>query len=755
MIGVEHEIGSAAASAAGVRQSRGVHPRRSPARARDRRRDARPRPRRGALRGHLRLHGADGGAGRRARPAARRRGADGEPQPRLPRAHRASCTVTAATSSTSAATRSRAGSTATTARARPRARSRCRRRSRGVGQLVTPGGSRVRVELKIAVAVGAARRFLVGDPEIQLIDVLAGRLIDDAGRRGAACRRGEVVLERSAREALGDRVEIARSGSTRRAGGECARRHGGSTVRRRRRPACRCSSSRSTTTSSAEWLLPAVYERMRTGRGELLAELRPAIPVFVRFGGIDYDSDDDAIAKLDEFVSRAQRIFDAYGGNLLQLTVGDKGAYLYGVFGSPVAHEDDAARAVAAALELRELESQTAATGMQIGIAYGRLRSGTYGHALRRTFVCLGDAVNLAARLMSAAGAGRDPRGGSRPDGGRRRVHLAGAAAVRAEGQVRARQCLTRCSARRGRRAPREIRHRLPMFGRDGRARAPRRELDEAVAGDGRVVGIAAEAGLGKSRLVAEFVRNARRRGELVAFGECQAYGSDDELLRVAGDLAVALRSLDDEPGGRAGAHARGRAPRDRSRPRASRAAARPGRRARAARQRPHRRARREAAQGLARGAPRHVPARARQRAAARARARGLPLARRAVPRPARRGLAARSRPSVCWSCSPTDRARTWATRSASRASPQFDEIALAVARRGRAAATRRREARARSPVRKREAPAALVALVGRRAEGNPFYIEELLNYIASQGVDLRGRGARSPRSSCPTACTA
>ena len=36
---------------------------------------------------------------------------------------------------------------------------------------------------------------------------------------------------------------------------------------------------------------------MRTGRGEFLAELRPAIPVFVRFGGIDYDHDDDAIAQ--------------------------------------------------------------------------------------------------------------------------------------------------------------------------------------------------------------------------------------------------------------------------------------------------------------------------------------------------------------------------------------------------------------------------------------------------------------------------
>ena len=83
------------------------------------------------------------------------------------------------------------------------------------------------------------------------------------------------------------------------------------------------------------WLLPAVYERLRTGRGEFLAELRPAYPLFLRFGGIDYDDDDDAIEKLDDFVRQAQQIMAGFGGNVLQLTLGDKGAYLYGVFGSP------------------------------------------------------------------------------------------------------------------------------------------------------------------------------------------------------------------------------------------------------------------------------------------------------------------------------------------------------------------------------------------------------------------------------------
>jgi class 3 adenylate cyclase len=48
-----------------------------------------------------------------------------------------------------------------------------------VGTIRTPAGTEVVLAIKVAVAVGGARRFVVGDPGIQLIDVLAGRLIDE------------------------------------------------------------------------------------------------------------------------------------------------------------------------------------------------------------------------------------------------------------------------------------------------------------------------------------------------------------------------------------------------------------------------------------------------------------------------------------------------------------------------------------------------------------------------------------------------
>ena len=76
------------------------------------------------------------------------------------------------------------------------------------GEITTPGGTVVRLALKVAVATGRARRFVVGDPDIQLIDVLAGRLIDDLAEAEHHADKGEVVLDRSAVEALGDRVVL-------------------------------------------------------------------------------------------------------------------------------------------------------------------------------------------------------------------------------------------------------------------------------------------------------------------------------------------------------------------------------------------------------------------------------------------------------------------------------------------------------------------------------------------------------------------
>ena len=411
-----------------------------------------------------------------------------------------------------------------------------------VGTVRTPAGTEVQLAMKIAIAVGSARRFVVGDPDIQLIEVLAGRLIDDLAAAEGLAERGEVLLEESALETLGNRVRVGE----RRRDRESGRVAG---VLAAVEVTIGAFEAHALETPLSEdlvrpWLLPVVYERMRTGRGEFLAEIRIAIPVFVRFTGIDYDSDDGAIEQLDDFVRRAQRVFAEHGGNLLQLTLGDKGAYLYAVFGSPQAHEDDAARAAAAAIQILEFDGITAAREIQVGVTRGRLRSGTYGHDMRRTFVCLGDAVNLAARLMSKAPAGQIYVSEA--------VHeLAGPAFVwerLPEMTVKGKDAPVTVFGLRGvaSRAPRRrARYELPMVGRQAELAALEEAFAGAGDGQGRVVGVAAEAGLGKSRVVAEFVRRARRRGYFVPFGECQAYGTTS--YRVWREIWRRLLRIDDD----------------------------------------------------------------------------------------------------------------------------------------------------------------------------------------------------------------
>ena len=173
------------------------------------------------------------------------------------------------------------------------------------------------------------------------------------------------------------------------------------------------------------WLLPPVYQRLHSGRGEFLAELRPAVALFVRFTGISYDEDPQAPSNLNTFIIEVERILARLEGSLIQLTIGDKGSYLYAAFGAPIAHEDDPARGAMAALEIRAAASRLDYhLDVQIGITLGRMRTGAYGSATRRTYGVLGDAVNLSARLMSHAATWPDPRARFRAGRRRRRVPL-------------------------------------------------------------------------------------------------------------------------------------------------------------------------------------------------------------------------------------------------------------------------------------------------------------------------------------------
>jgi class 3 adenylate cyclase/tetratricopeptide (TPR) repeat protein len=421
------------------------------------------------------------------------------------------------------------------------------------------GAARESISVKVGIGSGAARRFVAGDPRIQLLDALAGAAVARMAMAEQLAGPGEIVVD-ARTEAAGpslavgerrvapngevflavgpsiDTPSIAQPGTAAAPlPGTLAQR--GELLAERLRP----------------WLLPQVYEAEREGHGVFLTELRPTVALFLRFDGIDYAADPAAAQQLDAVVRCAQAVTQRHDGTLLQLTLGDKGSYAYLAFGAPVAHEDDAARAVRAAWQLREaLQPFAFLTSVQIGIAPGVSRTGAYGSRSRATYGALGDGANLAARLMSAARHGQILLAQSVQREAAREFSLAATmmlalkghrdpVAAQALGAPLPRQAMQLREERAG-----------PLFGRRAELARLESALDSVLQGRPQVIDIVGEAGVGKSRLIMELTAHAHARGFAIYGAACSASGTTTPYF-VWKPICRALLELDARTEARSG----------------------------------------------------------------------------------------------------------------------------------------------------------------------------------------------------------
>jgi class 3 adenylate cyclase/tetratricopeptide (TPR) repeat protein len=392
-----------------------------------------------------------------------------------------------------------------------------------VQQAIVPFAS-LHLAIKVSLAAGPVRRLVVGDPRQQLIDVLAGATLDRLSCVEKRAAAGEVVVDDAIANALDGALAIS-AWRTDAVTGERFAIVTGVTAPVADMPWPEITQIQLEEDRLRPWLVPAVYARLHGGQGEFLAELRPVAVLFAHFAGIDYDADDQAGMKLDAFVRLAQNILAAHGGTLLQLMFGDKGSTLYATFGAPVAHEDDAERCATAALKLAALPASLDFINfIRIGASQGVAYAGAYGGTARRTFGVLGGAVNLSARLMQAAAPGQilaskevyQPLACTFAWQPQPELRLKGV-----DKPVIAYALLT--EQPRSKRIALRSREESPLVGRQRELALIEDRIDLADHGKGQIVGIIAEAGLGKSRLAAEALRQADRRGWRCYMGECSA----------------------------------------------------------------------------------------------------------------------------------------------------------------------------------------------------------------------------------------
>jgi class 3 adenylate cyclase/tetratricopeptide (TPR) repeat protein len=224
----------------------------------------------------------------------------------------------------------------------------------------------------------------------------------------------------------------------------------------------------------------------------------------------------------------------AFGGQVDKI-VGDA---IVALFGAPVAHEDDAERAVRAALQMQRTlatlrQDLRVSAEMRVGVNTGEVLVG----ALRAAgeYTAMGDVVNTASRLRAAARPGQVIVGPLTHEATRRVVRYEPLGALVVKGREEPVEAWTaeEVIALPGQR-PRQTR--AALVGRDPEMSLLRRMFDAALNRQrAQLVLLFGEAGVGKSRLAVELAAMAyEERGATVLKAPCLPYGEANVWWPVA-----------------------------------------------------------------------------------------------------------------------------------------------------------------------------------------------------------------------------
>jgi class 3 adenylate cyclase/tetratricopeptide (TPR) repeat protein len=205
------------------------------------------------------------------------------------------------------------------------------------------------------------------------------------------------------------------------------------------------------------------------------------------------------------------------------------------LFGAPLAHEDHARRAVFAALALQRTlkeahlgEPYGVECAFRMGLNSGLVVVGSIGDNLRMDYSAVGDTTNLASRLQDHAAPGDILISESTSRLVQGAVRLEGLPPVQVKGKIEPVSIykVVGTLPRRSPIASRSERILSPFVGRERELATLEAVFAQVEASQGQVVGIVAEAGGGKSRLLYEFRQRLQDKQVTYLEGRCLSYGS-------------------------------------------------------------------------------------------------------------------------------------------------------------------------------------------------------------------------------------
>lgn len=296
------------------------------------------------------------------------------------------------------------------------------------------------------------------------------------------------------------------------------------------------------------------------------ADRRPVTVLFADLSGFTTLSErldpEDVQALQNQLFAEMTAAVQRFGG-FVDKFIGDA---LLALFGAPAAHEDDPERALRAALDMIERTARVSAgfnarlaspLTLHIGVNTGHVVAGGIGAGDARSYSVTGDTVNVAQRLQSMAPPGEVLVG---PLTHRLTRHAfafdcLGEATLRGKhGSVLVHRLRGPLDAPRPARGLETLGLSAPLIGRDAELAHMIGRLELACGGAAQLVRLIGEAGIGKTRLVDEFLARAGqdarfaavaiRRAACSPLGE-QSYGALAAILRSAYQINHAASAVD------------------------------------------------------------------------------------------------------------------------------------------------------------------------------------------------------------------
>jgi class 3 adenylate cyclase/tetratricopeptide (TPR) repeat protein len=289
--------------------------------------------------------------------------------------------------------------------------------------------------------------------------------------------------------------------------------------------------------ASAQTYTPRhLAEKILTSRGALKGERKQVTVLFADMKSslellVDRDPE-EARMLLDPVLERMMEAVHRYEGTVNQV-MGDG---IMAIFGAPVAHEDHAVRACYAALKMQDTMAQLSAEmrrvrgvsiQIRIGLNSGEVVVRSIGNDLHMDYTAVGQTTHLAARVEQLATPGSILVTADclRLAEGYVETKALGPVAVKGlQASVDVYEVIAAAPVR-SRLQAAAARGLTPFVGRRIEMEELHQALRRSAAGKGQVLAVVGEAGVGKSRLLHEFIHSPHTRGWLVVESSSISYG--------------------------------------------------------------------------------------------------------------------------------------------------------------------------------------------------------------------------------------